>query len=257
MQSAARRLGMITPSSNTVLEPVTIELARGVPDLSVHFTRLRVTRISLDGPDVDQFSQEAFVQAARLLADAGVDVTVWNGTSGSWLGPEYDARVCGAVEEATGRPATTSTLAVLAALEQCAVTRLGVITPYTDDIADAIAATYAARGFPVHASRHFRRTTNFDFALTTDEELDTAFHGLAAEGCDAVAVVCTNLRAAHLAGEWERRTGVTVIDSVAATLWHALRRAGASAPLTGYGRLLAGHGPPLAPFPVSSRAESE
>ncbi|WP_069812689.1 maleate cis-trans isomerase family protein [Streptomyces sp. TP-A0874] len=238
MQSQARRIGMVTPSSNTVLEPVTLELAAGVPGLSVHFTRLRVTRISLDPADTGQFDQPAMVRAARLLSDAQVDVIAWNGTSGSWLGPEYDRAVCRAIEQATSVPATTSTLAVLAALEAYDVRRLGLITPYTEDIAEAIAANYAAHGFPVHAARHLGRTTNFDFALISEGELERAFHELAAGGCDAVAVVCTNLRAAHLARRWEERTGITVVDSVAATLWATLRRTGSRAEVRGYGRLL-------------------
>ncbi|MCM2388158.1 maleate cis-trans isomerase family protein [Streptomyces albipurpureus] len=239
MQPTARRIGMITPSSNTVAEPVTSDLARGLREVSLHVTRLRVTRISLAAADTEQFGEDAFVDAAGLLADARVDVIAWNGTSGSWLGPEYDRRVCGAMERATGGPATTSTLAVLAALQVCEVKRLGLLTPYTGDIVDAITVNYAAHGFPVRAGRHFGRTTNFDFALTTDDELDTAFEELAAQGCDAVAVVCTNLRAAHLARSWEARTGVTVIDSVAATLWDALRLSGGTTAIEGYGRLLA------------------
>ena len=41
------RLGMITPSSNTLLEPVTASLVGAFPEVSVHFTRIRVTEISL------------------------------------------------------------------------------------------------------------------------------------------------------------------------------------------------------------------
>jgi maleate isomerase len=37
------RIGILTPSSNTVLEPVTHEMTRGLNDVSVHFSRLRVT----------------------------------------------------------------------------------------------------------------------------------------------------------------------------------------------------------------------
>ncbi|MFE4663554.1 aspartate/glutamate racemase family protein [Streptomyces sp. NPDC056716] len=252
MRQAALRIGMITPSSNTVLEPVTSALTRDLADVSVHFTRLRVTRISLDPQDTDQFAQEAFVRAAQLLADARVDVIAWHGTSGSWLGPDHDRQMCRAIEDATGIRATTATLALLAALEHCRTQRLGLLTPYTDDLAGAITGHYAARGFPVHAAHHFARTTNYDFALTTDGELDTAFDTLAARGCDTVAVVCTNLRAAHLAKRWEQRRPVTVVDSVAATLWQALRLAGDATPIQGYGRLLADL-PPIAAAPAGPR----
>ena len=43
-----RRIGMLTPSSNTVLEPMATEILRGVPRVSVHFSRLQVTQISLE-----------------------------------------------------------------------------------------------------------------------------------------------------------------------------------------------------------------
>ena len=39
---AKHRIGMITPSVNTALEPLTMEMMKAVEeDVSVHFTRLR------------------------------------------------------------------------------------------------------------------------------------------------------------------------------------------------------------------------
>ena len=40
-------LGMLTPSSNTVLEPLTSEMLRSVQEASAHFGRFAVTRIGL------------------------------------------------------------------------------------------------------------------------------------------------------------------------------------------------------------------
>ena len=45
--SGRKILGMLTPSSNTVLEPMTVEMLRGLDDVSAHFGRFRVTEISL------------------------------------------------------------------------------------------------------------------------------------------------------------------------------------------------------------------
>ncbi|MCI4429672.1 MAG: Asp/Glu/hydantoin racemase, partial [Burkholderiales bacterium] len=41
------RLGVLTPSSNTALEPLTSALAAAVPGCSAHFSRFKVTEISL------------------------------------------------------------------------------------------------------------------------------------------------------------------------------------------------------------------
>jgi maleate isomerase len=43
-----RRLGMITPSSNSVLEPVTSAMLANVAGITAHFSRFRVTEIALD-----------------------------------------------------------------------------------------------------------------------------------------------------------------------------------------------------------------
>ena len=66
------RLGMLTPSSNTTLEPITSAMIGGLPEVSAHFSRFPVTEISLREQALDQFAIEKILQGARLLADARV-----------------------------------------------------------------------------------------------------------------------------------------------------------------------------------------
>ena len=80
------RLGMLTPSSNTTLEPVTTAMLAGLPQVSAHFSRFRVTEIALTGDALAQFDDRPILAAAELLAHAKVDVIAWNGTSSAWLG---------------------------------------------------------------------------------------------------------------------------------------------------------------------------
>src|ERR1700722_20468911 len=109
--TATFRIGMLTPSSNTALEPLTSAMLHGLPNVSFHYSRLLVMGTSLDRESAAQFTMEAFLHAASLLADARVDVIAWNGTSGSWMGLDWERELCIAVEAETGVPATGSTLA--------------------------------------------------------------------------------------------------------------------------------------------------
>src|SRR4051812_13889349 len=93
MGNATTRVGMITPSSNTCLEPVTYQLLAKAPGFSAHFSRLEVTTIALDEASDAQFSLDALSAASELLADAHVDSVIWNGTSGSWLGLAHDRAI--------------------------------------------------------------------------------------------------------------------------------------------------------------------
>src|SRR5689334_20703558 len=87
-------LGMLTPSSNTILEPVSSAMVADLPHVSVHFSRFRVTEISLSEAAIGQFEYAPMLEAASLLADARVQTICWNGTSASWLGLDKDRDLC-------------------------------------------------------------------------------------------------------------------------------------------------------------------
>src|SRR4029078_7415752 len=98
---------MMTPSSNSVLEPVTNSMLHGVADITAHFSRFRVTEIALDAAALSQFDASAMLPAEDLLANAKVDAIAWNDTSASWLGVGRDRSLCEAITARTGVPATT------------------------------------------------------------------------------------------------------------------------------------------------------
>jgi hypothetical protein len=73
---------------------------------------------------------------------------------------------------------------------------------------------------------------------------------IAREGCDAVAVVCTNMRAAPLVERLEAELDIPIFDSIATTAWKSLVRAGVASPrLPGWGRLFR---PSIAPIAFSA-----
>lgn len=238
--SAARRvrLGMLTPSSNTVLEPVTARLLAGVPEASAHFSRFRVTEIALGGAFDAQFDLAPMLAAAELLADARCDAICWNGTSASWLGVERDRALCEAIRSRTGIPATSAVLALLEAFQTAGVKRYGLVTPYLREVQDAIIAELARHGFECAAERHAGIRVNFDFAGLPQASTAAMIREVAAAHPDGVAVICTNVDGASLASRLEAESGVPVFDSIAVALWGALRAAGMDpGRVRGFGKL--------------------
>ena len=96
-------LGMLTPSSNTVLEPVTTAILAGLPDVTAHFGRFRVTEIAMNERALGQFQNAPMLAAADLLSDAKPDVICWNGTSAGWLGFQADEELSQEIEAAHRR----------------------------------------------------------------------------------------------------------------------------------------------------------
>jgi len=234
--STAVRLGFISPSSNTAMEPAVSELVIGHG--SAHFTRIGVTRIGLDGHSDDQFDVAGMEAAARLLTDARVDVVAWAGTSGSWLGVDREVRLRDRLAGAAHVPATTSTLAVLAACRAYGIRRLGLVTPYTADVSTRIAEELGRNGIDVTSQQWCGLTTNFDFAAVEEPVVKSMITAAAADA-DAVTVMCTNMDGVAAAVHAEAALGIPVFDSIAATVWHSLMLADSPAAVHGYGDLLA------------------
>lgn len=220
------RLGMLTPSSNTVLEPVTMAMLAGLPEVSAHFSRFKVTEIALSEQALGQFDDTEILRAAELLAHAKVDAIAWNGTSASWLGFDRDERLCERIRAATGIVACTSVLAFREIFERTGMRRIGLVTPYLDDVQSKIIANWGASGFHCTAERHMRLQDNFSFAQVSEEEIAALVRAVAREGCEAVAIVCTNMRGAGLVERLEAELAMPIYDSIATTLWKSLNAAG-------------------------------
>src|SRR5450432_3284261 len=235
-------LGMLTPSSNTTLEPVTAALLAGLAEVSAHFSRFKVTEIALTGQALAQFDLTGILAAAELLSHARCGVIGWSGTSASWLGFDSDRRLCEAIERETGARACTSVLALDEIFERTGVRRFALVTPYRDDVQSAIVANYAAAQFACVAERHLGLQDNFSFAEVTDERLRGLVREVAGapagERPDAVLILCTNLRGAPLVEALEQELGIPVYDSIAAVVWKALRLADVDTRrVAGWGRL--------------------
>ncbi|TCT01951.1 maleate cis-trans isomerase family protein [Paralcaligenes ureilyticus] len=231
-------LGMLTPSSNTALEPITSAMVSGLSGVSAHFARFTVTEISLRDQALGQFDDSKIMEAAKLLADAKVDVIAWNGTSSGWLGFDADQRLCQRITEVTGIPATTSVLALNEIFEKTGVQNFGLVSPYLTEVQEKIVANYKRSGLNCIAECHLNLHVNFSFSEVTDGQIRDMVTQVAAQNPQAISTFCTNLKAAHLVPDLEALTGIPVYDTIATVVWKSLLIAGFDTrQVTGWGRL--------------------
>lgn len=220
------RIGMLTPSSNTVLEPVTAAMVRDLADVTAHFSRFKVTEIALDRAALGQFEDQPMLAAAELLGHAHVDVVTWNGTSASWLGLDRDRALADRLAAAAGARASTCVLALFDLFARTNIRSIGLVTPYTADVQTRIADVYGREGIRVVAESHLGIRDNFTFGTVDAATLDGQVATVAAAKPDAIVILCTNVAGAPHAERWEAEHGVAIADSCVVTLDGALRAAG-------------------------------
>lgn len=212
------RLGLLIPSSNIVLEPLAVSLQTQTPNLTIHIARLGVLDVQLNANSRSQFQLDVQVTAAKLLGDANVDRITWGGTSASWLGVAHDEAFVWRMEQATGIPTTTCVLDINNRLANLGVTRLGLITPYSNEVAGQINQNYTDMGFNVVASRNHGGTLSNDFAAIKPSVITQMLRDVATAKPDAIVIMCTNLAGAECAVQLESELGLPILDSASITL---------------------------------------
>ncbi|HSI41376.1 MAG TPA: aspartate/glutamate racemase family protein [Xanthobacteraceae bacterium] len=213
-------IGMITPSANLVVERVTWAILADFPEVSGHFSRTPVFGAKDLFPD--DYDWDGMLSAARLLAQARPDVIVWNGSKGATLGFATDREFCRRVTEETGVPATTSSLALEAALGRLGGRRVAVVTPYTTDYQNKLIEGLEREGLDVVAQAHAGIGDNLDFAAVSDAAIAGMIDDVAAAKPDAILTWCTNFPAAYGVDALEREHDIPILDSVTLAVWHGL-----------------------------------
>ncbi|MDF2648714.1 MAG: Asp/Glu/hydantoin racemase [Paenibacillus sp.] len=233
-----KKLGMLTPSSNTVLEPITCSLLHGVPGVSPHFSRFKVTEVSLSSTAANQFSIEPMLQAAHMLADAKVDVIAYNGTSGGWLGFDNDRRLCEQITKETGIPATTSVLALNELFSVFQVSRYGLVSPCEQAIVERIVKNYNGIGLHCASYACSGISNNYESGNVDEESIKEMVRSVALSGVNVITTFGTNLWSAQLAEELEREFGILLLDTISAVVWKCLHMVGISPQsISGWGKL--------------------
>jgi maleate isomerase len=236
-----KRIGFITPSSNAALEPLTYMMVDRLSDLlSVHFSRLAVRTLTLDERDVGQFQIDKMLGAATELKDLQVDAILWNGTSGGWTGRgmDNDRELCRRITEATGVPASTSSLAQAEVFALYGITRYGLAVPYVEGPTRKMLQTYADEGYEGVSHAAMGEYVNTKIGVTPFEEIRALLRAADCPQAQCLMVGCTNWPAAPLLDELEAELGKPIFDSIAVTLWKALQMVGISRPIHGWGALL-------------------
>lgn len=213
-------LGTLTPSSNVVVERVTVSMLAGIPDVSGHFSRFGYAGSKAQFED--DYDWPGMLEAARLLADAHLDVICWNGSRGGTLGFERDRLLCERIAAAYGIAATTSTLALDRLLRDAGIRRIGFVTPYVDALNERIADVWGEAGYDVVGGIGAGLTDNFSYSTMTTEQIGAMARQAAASKPEALVFYCTNMPSAALCAPLETELGIAVLDAVSAGVWGAL-----------------------------------
>lgn len=223
-----QRVGLLIPSSNTVME---VDFYRHLaPPVTVHTARMFMESTTAEGENrmLDEFT----MPAVEAIGTARPDVVVFGCTSaGALRGNAYDAELCARIAETTRARAISVIRSVREAIASRGAERIGIITPYVQELNVKIRASIEETG-DASVSDIFGLGIDENFAIAQvepDAIVDFAVEQFGSSQIDLLFASCTNFRAVDALPGLQAAFDVPVITSNQATL-EAVRRELAALP---------------------------
>jgi maleate isomerase len=226
------KLGVLVPSSNTVMEP---DLYKMVPEgVTLHFTRIR----NIEDTKEELSNMINYVaSAAELLSHAKVDVIAFGCTGGSFIGGRgYDKKIIQEIERATKTPGTTTTTAVVEALKELKIRKLTLATPYEEWLTRKEVEFLEDEGFSILSAGGLGLVDGD--STYPPKKIKEFVKKLHVSETDGIFISCTNFRAVDVINDIEEELDKPVVTSNQATLWMMLKMVNVGTPIYNYGKLL-------------------
>jgi len=229
------RIGLVVLASDHTVEHEFRQIVT-MPGVAVYQTRIP------NSPDITTESLRAMEtdianQAAVILPGVELDVLAYGCTSASIvLGEE---RVFELIKK--GRPEaqpTTPVTAAFAAFRALQTHRIGVVTPYSEEINRTVRQYFIDNGLQVPVFGSFNQTDDNRAARISIDCIRDAIMSVGSHTeVETIFLSCTSLRLTEEVDKIESELGKPVTSSNHALIWHALRLAGVSERIDGYGSL--------------------
>ena len=230
MATWERKLGLIVPSWNTVMEGEIQRMAG--PVMSVHSMRIAHTADTEE--NLLRLATEA-PAAAKLLAHAKVNVILYGCTASGFLkGPAGDRQVRAEIEAAAGIPVANSSLAIVEALRALGATRVSLASPYAAWLNERLRAYLEADGFKVLAMQGLGTEAH---STISSERIRALVAEVDRPETQAIFISCSNFPTLDIIESLEATHGKPIITSNASGMWKMLRILGDRRAIAGAGRL--------------------
>lgn len=206
-----KRISFIVPSTNTVVEEYLSMISLG-KKININISRLQVEEIAFNKDTENQFSFDSFMKSSKLASATKPELIVWAGTSGSWLGNEYELRLLSYIKEKTGI-AAIGCYSILR--EYCianSIYEVNLLTPYISEIQKLITNNLMRDNIKVINEKIYSITDNYAFSQIKKYELIKDIVEISGENRFPVIPMCTNLKTCFIAPEIKSKYAIQLID---------------------------------------------
>jgi maleate cis-trans isomerase len=155
---------------------------------------------------------------AQTLVGQPIQALAYGCTAASFLsGAQGDAELCAELTQLIGKPVVTTASAMVKALQAQGAQRIGLVTPYHDEVNDQLKRFLADGGIDVVSFDSLRAPNVDALGRITSTEVAQMARQVMTDGCDAMFIACSQLPTFDILQGLSAEFGRPVLSSIQAT----------------------------------------
>ncbi len=229
-------IGLIVLATDYTIEDEFRLILEKFPAVRLHHSRIANTD-SITLESLADMAGRITNCASILTPGSEIDVIAYGCTSATMtIGEE---KVFELIRNAKPQSATTTPItAAFAAFHAFDARRIGLITPYIEEINRTVVSYIQRGGFDVPVLGTFEEKRDSVVSRISQASIENAvWEIIRSTDVDAVFVSCTSIKMVRFCERLEKGVGLPITSSNHAMAWHALRLAGLTAKPEGLGSL--------------------
>jgi arylmalonate decarboxylase len=218
--STSPHIALMVPINNTTRAK---ELLGWLPDRT-NCTTLKIPRGQglLTRETIPAYKAQA-LSLAQTLAGQPIQALAYGCTAASFLsGARGDAALCEELTQLISKPVVTTARAMVLALQAQGAQKIGLVTPYHDEVNDQLKRFLADGGIDVVSFDSLRAPNVEALGRITSAEVAHMARQVMTDACDAMFVACSQLPTFDILNSLSAEFGRPVLSSIQATA-HQLR----------------------------------
>lgn len=228
------RIGVIALGTDINIEQ---DLRRMLP-IGIEIFTSRVRNYNpLTIENLKRMSETMTATADTILPGTDLDAVIFGCTSGTVaIGAE---KVTQLVQKSCPQvPVTNPFSAALAAFKSCSISKISILTPYTETVNQEMLATFSEHDIEVVNIAGFGFEDDTAMSFITPQDIALAAQQICASEAQGLFLSCTALQASPVIEQLEQALNIPVFSSNQVLVWHTLQLINYKKPIEGYGQLL-------------------
>ena len=231
------RIGLIALATDFNSEQ---DLRRMYPEGVEMFTNRVLNANPVSMENLRAMASDISRAAAGILPTIDLDAMIYGCTSGTVAnGADNIERLI--QQSRPGVAVTNPVSAALAAFERFSAKKISILTPYTQNVNDEMAAYFVEQDIDVLNIAGFGYDSDLDMTAIPPQSIAEAAIKTCRRDADLLFISCTAIRSSLVIDQIEQDTGKPVISSNQALIWHSLKLINYPHAVDGFGTLLREH----------------